>query len=106
MREIGSFGEVLHTFRAWVGQMRRRVRAEVRADDEERLWVFFDTEHHMAELLVCRAECAPFRYVSFQILDVRLPEHAAPVYAFYDGPNTTLSQIAAGLEEGLRVMGV
>lgn len=102
-RDCGDcFAEAIDAVRAW---FKRQDGTEVREDSRDRLWAFFDRSHCMAELLVCRAESAPFRYVSFQVVDVRAPKRSAPVYVFYDGPDSVPSQILAGVEEGIRVMG-
>ena len=96
------FEGVMAACRGWLGTVGGK--PEVVLDSAEALRVRFETEFHLAELLVHRAEWAPYRYVSFQVLDVRLPLDQGPVYCFFDGAESTIGEILAGLDAGMRMM--
>lgn len=98
MEEKTTFEAVIRAVRGWVDA---QTGFERKRDTEGSLWATLDTEHHLVELQVHRAECAPYRYVSFQVVDVRRPLGQELVYVFHDKDGDPVEQIIEGLEQGL-----
>lgn len=69
-------------------------------DSEDSLRVIFETDNALAELIVRTADCAPYRYVSFTVLDTRLEPTAGPVFCFYDEESSTIEDILRELSCG------
>lgn len=97
-----EFEKIHGAVRDWV--VRVPFPAEVLRDDPEGLRIIWESENDLAELIVCRAEYAPYRYVSFLILDVRLDPGQGPVYCYYDQEDSSVTEILAALERGMEMM--
>lgn len=94
--------DVLNALRQWLAGM--ELPAEVLTDSTDRLWVVFETENALAELRAGDGEYAPYRFVSFTVLDSRLDTRAEPVFCFHDNENHTIEDILRELERGLRFL--
>lgn len=97
-----EFEKILSVVRGWAGRV--PFPAEVLRDDPEGLRIIWETEKYLAELIVCRAEYAPYRWVSFTILDVRRDPGQEPVYCYYDQEDSSVTEILAALERGMEMM--
>ena len=84
--------------REWLRQI--ELPAGVLNDSEDSLRVIFETDNALAELIVRTADCAPYRYVSFTVLDARLEPAAGPVFCFYDEEASTIEDILRELSRG------
>ena len=98
-----GFAEVLTAIREWLGSV--SVPAQVRRDAEDGLWVFFESENALAELIVGNDACAPWRFVSMTVLDTRLDPHAAPVFTFWGNGDHTIPDILRELDRGMERFG-
>ena len=96
-----EFSEALTAVREWLGRV--TAPAQVQRDDTDGLWVFFESEHALAELIVGDDASAPWRFVSMTVLDTRLDPHAAPVFTFWGKQVHTVSDILRELD---RAMGI
>lgn len=93
-----DFNEILRAVRDWADRV--PCSPERLRDDEDGLRIIWETETHLAELIVSRAEYAPYRHVSFQLLDIRLDVDQAPVYSYYDQEGSTIDEILTALDRG------
>lgn len=97
-----EFEEILRAVREWTGRV--PFSSEVLRDDAEGLRIIWETEAHLAELMVCRAEYAPYRFVSFVLLGIRQEPGQDPVYCYYDREDSSVSEVLAALEYGAAMM--
>ena len=97
-----EFDDILRAVRDWSDQV--PFSPEILRDDTDGLRIVWETATHLAELLVCRGECAPYRYVFFQLLDIRRDVDQAAVYTYYDGEDSTTEEILNALEQGIMHM--
>ena len=98
-----EFSEVLTAVREWLGRV--TVPAQINRDTDEGLWVFFESENALAELIVGKDNCAPWRFVSMTVLDTRLDPNAAPIFSFWGNGDHTVSDILRTLDRGMEVFG-
>ena len=98
-----EFAEVLTAVREWLGCV--AVPAQVQRDSADGLWVFFESENALAELVVGNDGCAPWQFVSMTVLDTRLPPHAAPVFTFWGNGDHTVSDILRELDRAMEIFG-
>ena len=96
--------EILDALRRWLTGV--NVPARVLTDRADALRVIFETENGLAELLAGEGACAPYRFVSFTVLDIRLDPHAEPVFSFCDDASHTAAEILRALDRGMAVMGM
>ena len=96
------FESTLRCLREWA----RRVplSPEVLRDDPDGLRIVWETGTHLAELIVNRCEYAPYRFVSFQILDIQQEMEQSLVYSYLDGENSTTDEILAALDRGIELI--
>lgn len=97
-----EFEMVLGAVRGWA--VRVPFPSEILRDDAEGLRIVWEIEEHLAELIVCRAEYSPYRWVCFTILDVRLEPNEEAVYCYYDREDSTMEEILAALDRGAALM--
>ena len=90
--------EVIHAIRDWLSRI--EIPCQILSDSKDFLHVFFETDHALAELIAGMPSCAPYRFVSFTVLDIRLDLKAEPVFCFHDDENCTISDILHGLDRG------
>lgn len=93
------FESTLRTVRAWA--LRVPFSPEILRDDPDGLRIIWETRTHLAELIVCRGEFAPYRFVSLQVLDLRRDLEQAPVYSYFDGEDSTMDGILTALDRGI-----
>lgn len=93
--------DILNTLRRWLAGV--DLPAQVLTDQSDALRVIFETENTLAELLAGNGEYAPYRHVSFTVLDTRLALTAPPVYCFYDDETSTAEDILRALDKGLEL---
>ena len=98
-----EFTQALTAVREWMGRV--TVPAQVQRDTDEGLWVFFESENALTELIVGNDPCAPWRFVSMTVLDTRLDPHAAPVFSFWGNGDHTVSDILRELDRGMERFG-
>ena len=96
------FESTLRCLREWA----RRVplSPEVLRDDPDGLRIVWETGTHLAELIVNRGEYAPYRFVSFQILDLRRDTDQASVYSYFDREDSTMDEILTALDRGIELI--
>ena len=98
-----EFTQALTAVREWLGRV--TVPAQINRDTDEGLWVFFESENALTELIVGNDPCAPWRFVSMTVLDTRLDPHAAPVFSFWGNGDHTVSDILRELDRALEIFG-
>lgn len=96
--DLSEFLNVLHR---WLDGI--HIPAKVLTDREDALRVVFETENALAELLAGDGEYAPYRHVSFTVLDTRLDMNAEPVFCFYDDESHTIGDILRELDRGMMI---
>ena len=96
------FESTLRTVREWA--LRVPLSPEVLPDDPDGQRIIWETKTHQAELIVCRGEFAPYRFVSLQVLDLRREVDQAPVYGYFDGEDSTTDEILTALDRGIEHM--
>lgn len=96
------FESALRTVREWA----RRVplSPEILRDDPDGLRIIWETKTHLAELIVSRVEYAPYRFVSFQLLDILREPDQALVYSYFDGVDSTMDEILTALDRGIELI--
>ena len=97
-----QFGSILRAVRAW--SLGVPLSSEVLRDDPDGLRVIWETKIHLAELIVCQGEFAPYRFVSLQILDLLQEVDQSPVYSYFDGEDSTTDEILTALDRGIEHM--
>ena len=98
-----EFSQALTAVREWLGRV--TVPAQVQRDTDEGLWVFFESENALTELIVGNDPCAPWRFVSMTVLDTRLPPQAGPVFSFWGNGDHTIPDILRELDRALEIFG-
>ena len=98
-----EFSEVLTAVREWLGRV--TAPAQVQRDTDEGLWVFFESENALAELIVAEGDFTPYRFVSMTVLDTRLDPNAAPVFTLWGREDHTIPDILRALDRGMEVFG-
>ena len=96
------FESTLRTVREWARRI--PLAPEVLRDDPGGLRIIWETKTHLAELIVCRDEYAPYRFVSFQILDLRREPDQASVYSYFDREDSTTDEILTALDRGMELI--
>lgn len=99
---VHDFVRILGLVRDWTGRV--PFPAEVLREDKDGLRMIWETQTHLAELIVCRGEFVPYRYVSFLILDARLEADQEPVYSWYDREDSSPEEILGALDHGIAIM--
>ena len=74
---------------------------EILTDREDTLRVIFETGNALAELIVADSGSAPYRFVSFQVLDTRLDLTDGPAFTFHDSETSTIGEILRELDRGI-----
>ena len=95
--------EILQALRQWLAGL--DVPARVLTDRADALRVIFETETGLAELLAGAGASAPYRFVSFTVLDPRQDPHAEPVFSFCDDASHTAAEILRALDRGMEMLG-
>ena len=99
-----KFDEILNATREWFNNIKSnyssKITIEIVQNNDVMLHVFFETETHISELIVNQPYFAPYRYVSFMVMDIKqkLPE---PVFCCYDNDLCTASDIINKLNAGI-----
>jgi len=96
------FESTLRAVREWA--FRVPLSPEVLWDDPDGLRIIWETSTHLAELIVSRGEYAPYRFVSFQILDIRQEMDQALVYGYFDSEDSTTDETLTALDRGIELM--
>ena len=94
-----KFSEVLTALRRWLAGA--ELPAQVQRDSDDGLWVIFETEYALAELIAGEEAYAPYRFASFTVLDTRRDAAAEPVFCFYDDKSYTIGDILRELDRGV-----
>ena len=98
-----EFTEVLTAVREWLAHV--PLPAQINRDTDDGLWAYIETENALAELIVGKDDCAPWRFVSMTVLDTRLDPHAGPVFTFWGREDHTVSDILRALDRGMEMIG-
>ena len=94
--------DILDALRQWLTWV--DVPAQILTDSPDGLRVILETENALGELLAGEGAYAPYRYVSFTVLDTRADLHAAPVFCLCDDESHTIGDILRELDRGLHVL--
>ena len=96
------FCDVLQAVRQWIDMAacRQGLGTDVVRCDDAGLRVFFESTDKVGELIVAQADFAPYRFVSFQVLDT----DEKPVFCYYDSECSTITEILGKLDEGLQMI--
>ena len=97
-----DFHTILWAVRDWMAQV--PFTPDILHDDADGLRVIWETAEHLAELIVRESEYAPYKWVAFTILDVRLEPGQEPVYSYHDREGSSLEEILAALGRGVAMM--
>lgn len=99
-----DFDKVLNAIHKWFNNIKvnysSKIIIEIIQDNDLMLHVFFETETRISELIVNQPYFAPYRYVSFIVMDIKqeLPE---PVFCYYDNNSCTIDDIINKLNSGI-----
>ena len=96
-----KLSEVLTALRRWLAGV--ELPAQVQRDSDDSLWVIFESGNALAELIAGDGSYAPYRFVSFTVLDTRRDTMAEPVYCFYDDESHTIDDILRELDRGMTI---
>ena len=96
-----DFAEVLPAVREWVANVLSP--AQINRDSSEGLWVFFESEIALAELIVGNDDHVPWHFVSMTVLDTRLDPNAEPVFSFWGNTDQTIRDILRELDRAMEV---
>ncbi len=99
---VHHFGELLGSVRKWAVGV--PFSPEILRNDADGLRFLWETTTYLAELIVCRGECSPYRCVSFQLLDLRRDMDQALVYCYHDREDSSTEEILAALNRGIEHM--
>ena len=91
--------QILSAVRQWL--LRIDLPGEILTDREDTLRVIFETGNALAELIVADSGFAPYRFVSFQVLDTRLDLTDGPAFTFHDSETSTIGEILRELDRGI-----
>ena len=91
--------QILSAVRQWL--LRIDLPGEILTDREDTLRVIFETGNALAELIVADSGFAPYRFVSFQVLDTRLDLTDGPAFTFHDSKTCTIGDILRELDHGI-----
>ena len=94
--------EILKELHQWLESV--HIPAEILTDSTKTLRVIFETENALAELLAGNGEYAPYRFISFTVLDPSQDSNAEPVFRFCDDDSHTINDILLELNRGMAVM--
>lgn len=97
-----NLADVLTTLRQWLSGV--PVPAQVLTDIGCGFRVVFETENALAELIAGDGAYAPYRFVSFVVVDVRQDVTAEPVFCFYDEESHSIGDILRELDRGLAII--
>ena len=97
-----TLSDILPELRRWLENI--NLSAQVLTDTDDALRVIFETESAVAELIAGDGAYAPYRFVSFAVLDMQEELNAAPVFCYYDNEHSTMDDILCGLKLGLRYL--
>ena len=75
-------------------------KQDIIINDNNCFRTIIEWEKCMGELLVEKAEFAPYRYVIFNIFSI-ITEEITPVFCWYDSENDSLETIIKKIKEGL-----
>ena len=98
-----EFTEILTAVREWLAHV--PLPTQIQRDTDAGLWAYIETENALAELIVGKDDCAPWRFVSMTVLDTRLDPHAEPAYCFRDNESHTVPDILRALDRGMEMIG-
>lgn len=99
---VHEFDRILSSVREWAGLV--PFPAVILRGDGSGLRIIWETKDHLTELIVCRGEFVPYRYVSFLILDARLEADQEPVYSWQDREDSSPEEILGALDRGIAMM--
>ena len=88
--------QILSAVRQWL--LRIDLPGEILTDRGDTLRVIFETGNALAELIVADSGFAPYRFVSFQVLDTRLDLTDGPAFTFHDSETNTIGEILRELD--------
>lgn len=97
-----KFTEILEALREWAGCV--PYPAEILRDDGDGLRIIWENGAYLAELIICRAEYAPYHCVSFQILDTHMKPDQEPMYCYYDREDSSIPEIRSALARGIELI--
>ena len=94
--------EVLTAVREWLANV--PLSAQIQRDTDAGLWAYIETENALAELIAAEGDFAPYRFVSFSVMDTRLDPYAEPAYCFHDNESHTIPDILRALDRGMEMI--
>lgn len=96
---LGAAHQWLETVKTKYGEM---FRIEILSDTDLLFRVIMETENPMSELAINEPGFAPYRFVSFQTLDVKDTQEQNPMLCFYDDEFCGINEIVERLNQCIK----
>ena len=98
---------IMKTAHKWIEQIQEKymykIKVDIEKDEIDCFHVFIETINAISELIVSKPDFAPYRWVSFQVMDVRRSVDSLPEFSYYDKPSDTVEEIINQLNAGIEV---
>ena len=98
---------IMKAAREWVEQIQEKyaskITVDVERDEVDCFHVFIETPNSISELCVSKPYFAPYRYVSFLVMDVHKSVDSLPVFHYYDKDSDTVEEIFNQINAGIAI---
>ena len=100
---------MLASVRRWIAEKQQEFPAGITVqhliDGEDALRVLIKTPYRIAEWLVSDDnDFTPYRWISFQVLDLHGEEKEPPLFCYFDSPQDSLNEILQQLNLGMAIL--
>lgn len=102
------YEQILQAVKIWLAKAQHDYADTVTFEDSESphgLNVNMENAHYIAHLNVSEPDCRPYRYVEFYVLDAEQEPDSPPAFVYQDKDGDTVSDVLAGLDAGIRLIG-
>ena len=102
------YEQILQAVKRWFAGAQRDYAERVTFAVSESLHglnVNMETERYLAQLNVSEPDFRPYRYAEFCVLDKKQEIDSPPAYLYQDKDGDTVSDVLAGLDAGIRLIG-
>lgn len=79
------------------------IKVTIIKNEKDGYVVEFDNDICMAEIVVEEATCAPYRYVSFEVVSI-VDSKVKIIYSWYDDETSMLTDIEKELDKGIQFL--